>query len=98
MALENNGASEHYLDDRRILLGRFPAHVYVWKNLGRSPQPRVPQAEQSHQAYMNGMTMEQARASRPVRMLVVLLPGIGRHLFQAPSATAQGATTTFALT
>ena len=46
---------------------------------------------------LSGYTIDETGVKQEVRLPVVMVPSIGRHLSSVPSATEQGATPTFAL-
>ena len=89
-------SSEHYLDDRPVQQERFSDYVRLVepREITTAGSDRLKEVATG---VISGYIIDQTGVRQQVRLPVVMVPGIGRNLVSVPSATEQGATTTFAL-
>ena len=90
----DSGASEHYFDDTPGLRGRLSEYE-VLEEPRKITTAGKRQLEGNTTGVITGTITDKAGAKQPVKLPIVVVPGLARNLFSVPQAASQGVVTTF---
>ena len=91
----DSGASEHYFDDTPGLRGRL-SNYEILEESRKITTAGKHQLGGDATGGITGTITHKAGVKQPVKIAIVVVPGLGPNLFSVPQATLQGAITTFA--
>ena len=92
----DSGASGHYFDDAIILNLKNRLHDYVHLTTPRkSPTTRRALLNGTAEDVLQGLVTDDNGNQIPVRIDIVVVPGIGRNLFSVITADKKGIVTIF---
>ena len=91
----DSGASKHYFDDTHGLRGRLSDYELL-EEPRKITTAGKHQLEGDHTGVITRTTTDKAGVKQPVKILIVVVSGLGRNRLSVPQATLQGAITRFA--